>query len=63
VDLLLAEALISWSLDMDERSGHEDLRGSGRRNVISYVHRKTELYCSSLSFCPPLRSDVCPSLL
>jgi hypothetical protein len=33
---------------MDERGGHKDLRGSGHRSVIPYVHRKTELYCSSL---------------
>jgi hypothetical protein len=43
---------------MDERGGHEDLRGSGRRSVIPYVHGRTELYCSrlpclSLPFCPP----------
>jgi hypothetical protein len=31
---------------MDERGGHEDLRGSGCRSVISYVHRRTELYCA-----------------
>jgi hypothetical protein len=41
-------ALVYWSLAMDECSGHEDLRGSGRRSVIPYVHRRTELYCSSL---------------
>jgi hypothetical protein len=33
---------------MDKRGGHEDLRGSDYRSVIPYVHRKTELYCSSL---------------
>jgi hypothetical protein len=48
VVLLLEGVLVSWSLAMDERSGHKDLRGSGRRSVIPYVHRKTELYCSSL---------------
>jgi hypothetical protein len=36
--LLLERALVSWSLVMDERGGHEDLRGSGRRSVIPYVH-------------------------
>jgi hypothetical protein len=30
VILLLEEALVSWSLAMDKRDGHEDLRGSGR---------------------------------
>jgi hypothetical protein len=48
VVLLLDEALVSWSLAMDEYDGHEDLRGSGRWSVIPYVHRRTELYCSSL---------------
>jgi hypothetical protein len=31
---------------MDERGGHEDLRDSGCRSVIPYVHRRTELYCA-----------------
>jgi hypothetical protein len=48
VVLLLDGALVSWSLAIDERGGHEDLRGSGRRSVISYVHGRMELYCSSL---------------
>jgi hypothetical protein len=48
VVLLLKRALVSWSLAVDERGGHEDLCGSGRRSVIPYVHEKTELYCSSL---------------
>jgi hypothetical protein len=48
--LLLERALVSWSLAMDEYSGHEDLRGSNRRSVISYVHGRTKLYCSSLAF-------------
>jgi hypothetical protein len=42
---------------MDERGGHEDLRDSGHRIVIPYVHRRTELYCSSL---PCLSLPVCP---
>jgi hypothetical protein len=46
VVLLLEGALVSWSLAMDERSGHEDLRGSDRRSVIPYVHGRTELYCT-----------------
>jgi hypothetical protein len=48
VVFLLEGALVSWSLAMDERGGHEDLRGLGRRSVIPYVHGRTELYCSSL---------------
>jgi hypothetical protein len=48
VVLLLEGPLVSWSLAMDERGGHEDLRGSGRQSVIPYVHGRTELYCSSL---------------
>jgi hypothetical protein len=59
VVLLLERDLVSWSLAMDERSGHEDLRGSGRQSVIPYIHGRTELYCSSqpclsLPICPPL---------
>jgi hypothetical protein len=49
VVLLLEEGLVSWSLAMDKRGGHEDLRGSGRRSVLPYIHERTELYCSSLS--------------
>jgi hypothetical protein len=40
---------VSWSLAIDECGGHEDLRGPGRRIIIPYVHRRMELYCSSLS--------------
>jgi hypothetical protein len=50
VVLLLERVVVSWSLAIDERGGHEDLRGSGHRNVIPYVHRRTELYCSSLPY-------------
>jgi hypothetical protein len=46
--LLLERVLVSWSLAMDERGGHEDLRDSSRQSVISYVHGRTELYYSSL---------------
>jgi hypothetical protein len=46
VVLLLEGALVSWSLAMDERGGHEDLRGSSHRSVIPYVHGRTELYCA-----------------
>jgi hypothetical protein len=41
---LLDEALISWSLVMDECGGYENLRGSGCRSVIPYVHGRIELY-------------------
>jgi hypothetical protein len=44
---------------MDEHGGHQDLRGSGYRSVIPYIHGRIEMYCSSLSclslpFRPPL---------
>jgi hypothetical protein len=48
VVLLLERALVSWSLAIDERGGHEDLCGLDRRSVIPYIYRRTELYCSSL---------------
>jgi hypothetical protein len=32
--LLLEAALVAWSVAIDERSGHEDLRDSGRQSVI-----------------------------
>jgi hypothetical protein len=38
VVLLLEGALVSWLLAMRKYGGHEDLRGSGRRSVIPYVH-------------------------
>jgi hypothetical protein len=47
VVLLLEEDWVSWSLAMDECGEHEDLCGSGRRSIISYIHGGTELYCSS----------------
>jgi hypothetical protein len=79
VVLLLDGALVSWSLAMDERDEHEDLRGSGRRSVIPYSHGRTELYCAQacmpapfhfstasldrLIFSRPLRRGVYPGLL
>jgi hypothetical protein len=60
VVFLLERGLVSWSLAMDECGGHEDLCGSGRRSVIPYVHGRTELYCSSLSY---LSLPICPSAL
>jgi hypothetical protein len=41
VVLLFEGALVSWSLAMDERGGHEDLCGSGRRSIIAYMHDRT----------------------
>jgi hypothetical protein len=46
--LLLEGVLITWLLAMDERDGHEYLRGLDCRRVIPYIHGRTELYCSSL---------------
>jgi hypothetical protein len=40
--------VVSWLLAMHEHGRHEDLRGLGHRSVISYVHGRIELYCSSL---------------
>jgi hypothetical protein len=57
--LLLEGSLVSWSLAMDERGGHEDLRGSGRRSVIPYVYGRTELYCSSMYESEPFFPDPC----
>jgi hypothetical protein len=48
VILLFERALVSWSLAMDERGRHEDLRGLGYQSVIPYVHGRTKLYCSSM---------------
>jgi hypothetical protein len=54
VVLLLEGALVSWSLAIDECGEHEDLHGSGRHNIIPYIHRRTGLHCSSLScLCEP----------
>jgi hypothetical protein len=50
VVLFLEGVVVSWSLAMDEYGGHKDLCGSGHRSVIPYVHRRTELYCSSLPY-------------
>jgi hypothetical protein len=58
VIFLLERALVSWSLDMDERGGYKDLCGSGRRSVIPYIHERTELYFSSL---PWLNLPIYPS--
>jgi hypothetical protein len=42
--LLLDGILVSWSLALGERDGHDDLCGSDRLNIISYVHGRTKLY-------------------
>jgi hypothetical protein len=54
VVFLCGRHLASWLLAIDEHSGLEDLRGSDHRSVIPYVHRRTELYCSSLYEPEPL---------
>jgi hypothetical protein len=48
VVLLLERNLVSWSLAIVERGGHEDLCGLGHRSIIPYVHVRMKLYCSSL---------------
>jgi hypothetical protein len=50
VVFLLGKTLASCSLAIDERGGHQDLHGSGRRSVIRYVHERIELYCSTLTY-------------
>jgi hypothetical protein len=63
VVLLLERALVPWPLAMDERGGHKDLRGSGHRSVILYIHRRTEWYCLSLPCLSlPFRPPTDPSL-
>jgi hypothetical protein len=57
--LLLEGVVVSWLLAMDEHGEHEDLRGSGRRSVIPYIHERTKLYCSSL---PCLSLPIYPPL-
>jgi hypothetical protein len=49
VVLLLERALVSWSSAIDEHGEQEDLRGSGCRSVIPYIHGRMVLYCSSLA--------------
>jgi hypothetical protein len=58
VFLLWRRVLVSWSLAMDERSGNQDLCGSDHRSVIPYIHRRTELYCTSLSCLSLFFSDL-----
>jgi hypothetical protein len=41
VIFLLEGVLVSWSLAMDERGGHEDLCGSGHQSIIPYSSRGT----------------------
>jgi hypothetical protein len=69
VVLLLEGALVSWSLGMNENGGHKDLRGSGHRSVIPYVHERNEVYCSSLAclcepeYCLSFRPSADPFLM
>jgi hypothetical protein len=58
VVLLLEGVVVSWSLAMNERVGHEGLRRSGRWSIIPYVHGRTKLYCSSLYESDPTFSSV-----
>jgi hypothetical protein len=56
--LLLERDLVSWSLAVDERGGHKDLRGLGHRSVIPYIYGRTEWYCSSLYEPEPFSNPV-----
>jgi hypothetical protein len=49
VILLLERALVSWSLVMDERDGHQYLHGLSHRSITLCVHGRTELYFSRLA--------------
>jgi hypothetical protein len=42
--LLWGRHLASLLLAIDEHSGHQGLRGLGRRSIIPYVHGRTKLY-------------------
>jgi hypothetical protein len=42
-------SILQRILVMDECSKHEDLYDSDHRNVILYVHGRTESYCSRLN--------------
>jgi hypothetical protein len=54
VVLLLEGALVSWSLTIDECSGHKDIHSLGHGKVIPYIHGRTGLYWSSLLYlCEP----------
>jgi hypothetical protein len=46
VVLLWGRSLTSQLLALDERGGHDDLRGSDCLNIIPNVHGRTELYCA-----------------
>jgi hypothetical protein len=58
VVLLLERTLISWSLAMDERGGHEDLCGSGHRSIIPYVHERTGVVLLKPALPEPAFSSV-----
>jgi hypothetical protein len=60
--LFLEGDLVSWSLAINERGGHKNLCGLNRRSVISYIHERTELYCSRLSCLCEHESYLFPAL-
>jgi hypothetical protein len=58
VVLLLERAFVSWLLAMDERGGHEDLRGSDRRSVITYAHGRIGVVLLKLALPEPALSSA-----
>jgi hypothetical protein len=44
--LLWGRPLGSYLLALGERGGHDDLCGLHHLSIISYIHRRTELYCA-----------------
>jgi hypothetical protein len=48
VVLYLEMALVSWLLAKDKHGEHSGLHSWGHRSATPYVHRRRELYCSSL---------------
>jgi hypothetical protein len=49
VVLCLERVLVSWLLARDGCGEHSGLHGLGRQSVTPYIHRRRELYCSSLA--------------
>jgi hypothetical protein len=58
VVLLLERAFVSWLLAMDEHGGHEDLRGSDRRSVITYAHGRIGVVLLKLALPEPALSSA-----
>jgi hypothetical protein len=71
---LLERAYVAQALAMEKHGGHEDLRGSGRRNVIPYIHGRVcciavcaravqamSLTCLNLTPAPPFVAQGCGS--